>query len=60
LKVLGGTIADGTPLAALGTTLRRAIVGYGWALSVGLTIGLAVSGVRVLRLAVGCTARITA
>ncbi|HEX7168984.1 MAG TPA: ABC transporter permease [Acidimicrobiales bacterium] len=38
---------------AVSITMRRALVGYGIALVLGLTVGLAVARVRVLRTAVG-------
>ncbi len=38
---------------AVGTTMRRALVGFGVSLLIGGAIGLAVTHVRVLRLAVG-------
>jgi NitT/TauT family transport system permease protein len=53
LSVLWESVLDGTLLAGLATTMRRAAVGYAWAIAIGLVIGVLVARLHVLRLAVG-------
>jgi NitT/TauT family transport system permease protein len=50
---LGKLASDGRLAAAVAVTMRRAVIGFGLALAVGLTIGIAVSRWRLLRSAVG-------
>jgi len=52
-KELGERLADGTFLTAVGITLRRALIGFGLALLVGVVVGSLVSRIAVLRSAVG-------
>lgn len=53
LPRLGEELRSTLTWRAIGTTLRRAAVGFLLAIGIGLTIGLAVSRFRVLRTAVG-------
>lgn len=46
-------VADGDLLVALSITVRRAAVGYGLAIAIGLTVGSAVVWFRPLRAAIG-------
>ena len=50
---LGESIADGTLVEAAAITMRRAAIGYGISLIVGVALGIAVARVRVLRVATG-------
>jgi NitT/TauT family transport system permease protein len=52
-KELGSLIADGTVLEAVGTTMRRALVGYALALVIGGIIGAVVVSSKIARSAVG-------
>ncbi len=52
-KELGDRLADGTMLAAIGITMRRAFLGFALAILVGVLIGALVSRIAVLRSAVG-------
>jgi NitT/TauT family transport system permease protein len=52
-KELGSLIADGTIFEAIGTTMRRAAVGYALALLIGGVIGAIVVSSKVARSAVG-------
>jgi NitT/TauT family transport system permease protein len=53
LSRLAEDVADGTLLSATWTTMRRALVGFGLALVIGVLLGLAVARSRLLRSAVG-------
>ena len=50
---LGESFADGTLIEAATITMRRAAVGYGISLIIGVALGIAVARVRVLRVATG-------
>jgi NitT/TauT family transport system permease protein len=50
---LGESIADGTLIKAAAITMRRAAVGYGISLAIGIALGVAVARIRVLRVATG-------
>jgi NitT/TauT family transport system permease protein len=50
---LGGRLADGSMLAALGITLRRALTGFAVALAAGTVLGSLVARVGLLRRAAG-------
>jgi NitT/TauT family transport system permease protein len=50
---LGADISDGSLISATAITLRRAAVGYGVSLVIGVALGLAVARSRVLRAATG-------
>lgn len=50
---LGDAFGDGTVWEALRTTMRRALVGYGFSVVLGTLLGLAVARIGVLRVAVG-------
>jgi NitT/TauT family transport system permease protein len=50
---LGADISDGSLISATAITLRRATVGYGVSLVIGVALGLAVARSRVLRAATG-------
>jgi NitT/TauT family transport system permease protein len=50
---LGEMIADGTVFRALGTTMERAVYGFGLALAIGVLIGAVVTSSRIVRSAVG-------
>ena len=50
---LGSLLTQGQFWSAVGTTLRRALVGYALAVVIGIVVGSAVSRVRPLRSAVG-------
>jgi NitT/TauT family transport system permease protein len=52
-KELGSLIADGTVFEAIGTTMRRAAVGYALALVIGGLIGAIVVSSKIARSAVG-------
>jgi NitT/TauT family transport system permease protein len=52
-KQLGTLIADGTVVEAVGTTMRRALVGYALALLIGGLIGAVVVSSKIARSAVG-------
>jgi NitT/TauT family transport system permease protein len=52
-QALGAILRTGDFWVALGTTLQRAAVGFALAVLIGSLVGIAVSRVRVLRLAVG-------
>ncbi len=52
-KRLGELIADGTILDAIVVTMRRALVGYGIALVIGLAIGAIVVSSTIARSAIG-------
>ena len=52
-KELGDRLADGTMLAAVGMTMRRAFSGFALAVLVGVILGSLVSRIAVLRSAVG-------
>lgn len=47
------SLVDGSLVQAMGTTLRRAFVGYALALVIGVVVGAVVSQVKLLRSAVG-------
>lgn len=51
--VLWQGLEDGSVFEAVGTTMQRALLGYGLALVIGVVVGALVSRVRVLRVAVG-------
>src|SRR6476646_1226522 len=53
LKQLGTLIADGTVVEAVGTTMRRALVGYALALLIGGLVGAVVVSSKIARSAVG-------
>src|SRR5918999_656159 len=53
LPQLGDELTSGTFWAAVGLTMRRALIGYALSIVIGVLIGAAVSRVRVLRAAVG-------
>jgi NitT/TauT family transport system permease protein len=53
LRRLVHDIGSGALLSATATTMRRAVVGYGVAVAVGLVVGLAVARQQILRAAVG-------
>ncbi len=50
---LGELIADGTVFDAVGVTMRRALIGYGIALVIGLAIGAVVVSSKIARSAIG-------
>jgi NitT/TauT family transport system permease protein len=50
---LGESIGDGTLIEAAAITMRRAAIGYGISLIIGIALGMAVARVRVLRIATG-------
>jgi len=52
-QTLAGQVADPRFWNAVGTTLNRAIIGFGISVVVGSVVGLAVSRSRVLRSAIG-------
>lgn len=52
-KTLGDLASEAVFWKAIGITLKRAVVGYFLAVVIGSLVGIAVSRVRVLRLAVG-------
>jgi NitT/TauT family transport system permease protein len=52
-KELGSLIADGSVFEAIGTTMRRAAVGYSLALVIGALIGAVVVSSKIARSAVG-------
>jgi NitT/TauT family transport system permease protein len=52
-KELGSLISDGTVFEAIGTTMRRAVVGYALALVIGGLIGAVVVSSKIARSAVG-------
>lgn len=53
LQTLGDLITTGRFWQAVATTLTRALIGFALALAIGTAVGIAVSRVRPLRLAVG-------
>ncbi|HZB32958.1 MAG TPA: ABC transporter permease [Streptosporangiaceae bacterium] len=53
LPQLGDELTSGTFWAAVGLTMRRALIGYALSIVIGVLIGAAVSRVRVLRAAFG-------
>jgi NitT/TauT family transport system permease protein len=53
LPQLGDNLSSGKFWAAVGLTMRRALIGYALSIVVGVLIGAAVSRVRVLRAAFG-------
>jgi NitT/TauT family transport system permease protein len=53
LSTLAGMIGTPEFWQAVATTLRRALLGYGAALVIGTTLGVAVSRIQPLRLAIG-------
>ncbi|MBP1632527.1 MAG: Binding-protein-dependent transport system inner rane component [Acidobacteria bacterium] len=52
-KELGQRIGDGTIVAAVGMTMRRAFLGFALATLIGVVLGSLVSRIAVLRSAVG-------
>jgi NitT/TauT family transport system permease protein len=52
-QTLGGQLSDPRFWSAVGTTLNRALIGFGISVIIGTVIGLAVSRSRVLRSAIG-------
>jgi NitT/TauT family transport system permease protein len=50
---LRASVADGTLIEAAAITMRRAAIGYGISLIIGVALGIAVARVRVLRVATG-------
>ncbi len=52
-EVIGQSIADSTLWEQVARTMRRALVGYGFALAAGTVLGIAVVQWRFMRLAIG-------
>lgn len=52
-QTLGGLVGDGEFWQAIGTTLRRALVGFAFAIAIGTALGIAVSRFRAVRAAIG-------